>query len=133
MDATGKPSLWDELDPRWMFRCGPEDFRWPGESICPGIFWMPGMFGLLTLHAGAVHAVWVLWPVSGAWALLAPLPLLPLWVLFVAADVKFRRRKPDRRERRRFDEAVVNWFGWVLARTGLAWLVLVAQVAYIGW
>ncbi|ODA36487.1 hypothetical protein A6X21_02045 [Planctopirus hydrillae] len=123
MEEDRQLTLWDELNPIWMFRTRPEDFRWFGRSICPGVFWLPGMIWLLVMHVASFEACWLLWPAYAYWALLVLVPIGLLWVWFVAADVRFRLQRPSPQERAGFDNAVVNWFGF-LATLGSYFVVL---------
>lgn len=113
METDREPTLWELLNPVWMFRCRPADFRgWAGDSsICPGVFWVPGMAALLSLHMATSLGCWFLWRSHGSWAFLSLVPLGVLWAWFVTADVKFRRQGPTRQQRWGFDNAVINWFG----------------------
>lgn len=112
METNLAPTVWNELNPVWMFRCRPADFRCCGHSICHGIFWLPGVVALLVLHVASCQGFWLLWQAIGRWACLSLLPVSILWVWFAAADVKFRWQRPTREERWGFDNAVVNWFGF---------------------
>jgi hypothetical protein len=132
MGADRQPTLWDELNPLWMFRCRPVDFCWFEKSICPGVFWLPGMVALLALHAASFQGCWLLWQVGGGWALLSLLPLGILWGWFVTADIKFRWQRPSRLQRSGFDNAVVNWFGFA-ATLAVYLAVLPAAVLALLW
>ena len=113
MDETRPTTVWKLANPTWMFRACPADFNEFGPSVCPGLLWMPGMIALLSLHVATVLAVWYGWSVGGGWVLVALLPVAVLWGMLGAADVRFRRQRPTKWERRGFDVAVVNWFGFV--------------------
>jgi hypothetical protein len=128
METDRQPTLWDELNPLWMYRCRPADFRSFGNSICPGIFWLPGLIALLSLHVASVLGCWSLWQAAGGWALLSLLPLGILWGWFVATDVKFRMQRPTREERAGFDNAVINWFGFI---TTLAFYFAILPVGLV--
>jgi hypothetical protein len=124
METDRQETLWDVLSPCWMFYCRRADFRDWQPSICPGVFYLPGLAALLSLHVLSVWGCRLLWLAGGGvWApLLSLLPLAVLWGWFVTADVKFRRQRPTRSERAGFDNAVVNWFG--LAATLATYFVL---------
>ncbi|WP_131818129.1 hypothetical protein [Planctopirus hydrillae] len=81
------------------------------------------MIWLLVMHVASFEACWLLWPAYAYWALLVLVPIGLLWVWFVAADVRFRLQRPSPQERAGFDNAVVNWFGF-LATLGSYFVVL---------
>ena len=122
-------SFWEIVNPTWMFRCKPSDFSGEGTSICPGIFWLLGLIGLLALHAGSIWFCLFLWQFGPGWGLASFVPVCLLWVVLVPADVKFRLQRPTRREREGFDNAVVNWFGLIYP---IAQLVLILPAALAG-
>ena len=132
MDESREGTRWDALNPLALFRCRPADFRGYAPSVCPGLFWLPGLVSLLALPAAGVWGCWQFWRSAGAWALLSLAPAAVVWAWLAAADVAFRRRSPTRAERAGFDNAVVNWFGLV---AGLAlWpAALLAGVAALVW
>src|SRR5262249_38307608 len=89
-------------------------FEPPG--LCPGIFFFHGCLGWALLHVTAVYLFigkglregeW-LWPVVGVVVLVA------IWVLFVFADVRFRRLLPTRGQQAGVDNAALNLFGFVV-------------------
>ena len=125
-------TLRDALNPLVLFRCRPADFRGYAPSICPGIFWLPGVASLLALPAAGTWGCWRLWLDAGAWALLLLAPAA-VWAWLAAADVAFRRRSPTPAQRARFDDAAVNWFG--LVGTLVFWPValLAGVVAGVWW
>jgi hypothetical protein len=133
METEPEATLWDLVIPLWMFRCRPSDFRSCGNSICPGVFWLPGMTALLALHVVSFLGCWFLWQAAGSWAFLSLLPLGILWGWLVAADVKFRWQRPTRQERSGFDNAVVNWFGLVSTLAFYFVIVPVGVVALMWW
>lgn len=128
METSREPTFWEMLNPRWMFRCRPEDFRPFGEPLCLGVFWLQGMIGLLLIHVVCFASFWTQWRTGSDEAFMTLVPLVPLWLWFFAADVKFRLQKPTRDERARFDNAVVNWFGFALTVVGYGVVLPVAVV-----
>ncbi len=135
MDTDTPPTYWQEINPICLFRCCPADFTRPADSIslCPGIFWLPGIVGLIALHAISIRVAWWLWSVGWGWALLSLIPLVTLWLWFGAADVKFRRQQSTRQERRDFDEAVVNWFGNALFFTSPILILFLIALGLLWW
>jgi hypothetical protein len=108
-------SLWALLNPLWLFHGRPQDFQGLGRSICPGIAWLPGICGLLTLHVTCFSVVFTAWIGDGyttqslAWLT----PVAAVWLLFGSADIKFRLQGGTKDQRRAFDNAAINWFGFV--------------------
>lgn len=133
METDRQPTFWDQIDPLWMFRARPEDFRSFGTSICPGLFWLPGMTGLLALHIATVLGVWYVWAVGDGWLVAILLPVTALWGWFVPADLKFRRQRPTRQERAGFDNTVINWFGFVTTMAFYIALIPALVIALVWW
>ena len=125
-------TLWDAVNPLSLFGWRPADFRGHAPSVCPGIFWLPGMVSLLALPSAGVWGCWHLWPAAGTWALLPLAPAALVWAWLGAADVAFRRRSPTAEERAGFDNAAVNWFGLV-ATLAFYPAALLAGVAAVAW
>jgi len=114
------------LNPAWLFRCRPADFAPPG--LCPGLLYFPGLFFLFLLHLVICDTFLLVWNRCGwtLWLALVLVPLLTVWAVLGAADIKFRRQCPTAGQREAFDRAVVNWVGL------LGYLVLIFAAAPIG-
>lgn len=113
--ANNEESVGEIINPSWLFRCRPIDFSEYRHSICPGIFWLPGVSGLLFIHSACFYVFFALWSRRG-WdtnqlRLLAPVGLV--WVVLGGADIRFRLQRPSRQQRAGFDNAALNWFGLV--------------------
>jgi len=127
-------TFWQEFTPIWMFRCRPEEFRSTGFSICPGVFWLHGLISLVIFHGIFFAAFLNAWYSQGYnhWMLVSLIPVAALWAVFCSADIRYRRQHPTKEERSGFDDAVLNWFGFVtFAVSTVAFLP--ATILYFLW
>jgi hypothetical protein len=120
---------WQMASPAWLFRAKPAEYADDG-ALCMGVFWLPGLIALLVVHVIGLVMPVQLWLHLG-WhpILLVPvLPMLAVWAVFVSADIKYRMQGTTPEQRWAFDQAAVNWFGFV------AWPInLLTMVAGLVW
>jgi len=116
----------DEINPSWMFDARPRDYTgFQHTWICPGVFYLAGQMYLFLLHWACFTTFLNTLCTNGYRSnqLLYLLPVMVLWLLGVSADIKFRLQRPTRAERDGFDNAFVNWFGF-LSTVTLFYLIL---------
>jgi hypothetical protein len=123
---------WEEVSPVWLFRAKPTDFADPG-GICMGMFWLPGLIVLVSVHYFFLVCPAAIWLELGWHPLLALwlTPVTLLWAGAVVADIRFRRQEATFEQIYWFDNTFINWLGYVTSplvpvvfAVGLVWFVV---------